>query len=98
MNLLFKVLIFFLLTLSIIGNIIKLIDTTKANIKRDEITIYVFRYGNVSILFDLWIMSVMLESIIKMNESMISNKFLKLKKLKLFICLFIDNLGLSTKV
>jgi len=43
-------------------------------------------------------MSVILESMIKMNESMISNKFLKLKKLKLFICLFIDNLSLSTKV
>ena len=76
MNLLFKVLIFFLLTLRIIGNIIKLIDTTKAKIKRDEITIYVFKYGNVSILFDLWVMSVILESIIKMNESMISSKFL----------------------
>ena len=73
-------------------------DTTKAIIKRDEITIYVFKYGNVSKLFDLWVMSVILESIIKMNESMISNKFLKLKKLKLFICLFIDNLSLSTKV
>ena len=66
--------------------------------KRDEIIIYTFRQGNVSILFDLWVMSVILESIIKMNESMISNKFLKLKKLKLFICLFIDNLSLSTKV
>ena len=43
-------------------------------------------------------MSVILESMIKMNESMINNKFLKLKKLRLFICLFIDNLGLSTKV
>ena len=43
-------------------------------------------------------MSVILESIIKMNESMLSNTFLKLKKLKLFICLFIDNLSLSTKV
>ena len=98
MNLLFKVLIFFLLTLRIIGNIIKLIDTTKANMKSDEIIIYTFRLGNVSTLFDLWVMSVILESIIKMNESMISNKFLKLKKLKLFICLFIDNLSLSTKV
>ena len=78
---LFKVLIFFLLTLRIIGNIIKLIDTTKANIRRDEITIYVLRYGNVSILFDLCVMIVILESIIKMNESMISNKFLILKKL-----------------
>ena len=82
----------------IIGNIIKLIDTTIAKIKKDEITIYVFKYGNVSILLDLWIMSVILESIIKMKESMISNKFLKLKKLKLFICLFIDNLRLITKV
>ena len=43
-------------------------------------------------------MSVALESIMKMNESMINNKFLKLKKLKLFICLFIDNLSLITKV
>ena len=76
----------------------KLIDITNANIKSDEIIIYVFRYGKVSILSDLCIMSVKLESIIKMNESMISNKFLKLKKLKLFICLFIDNLSLSTKV
>ena len=98
MNLLFKVIIFFLLTLRIIGNIIKLIDTTKANMKSDEIIIYTFRLGNVSTLFDLWVMSVILESIIKMNESMISIKFLKLKKLKLFICLFIDNLSLSNKV
>ena len=98
MNLLFKVLIFFLLTLSIIGNIIKLIDTTKAKIKKDDITIYVFKYGNVSILLDLWVISVTLESKIKMNERMISIKFLKLKKLKLFICLFIDNFSFSNNV
>ena len=69
----------------------KLIDIINAIINKDAITIYEFRYDNVSELFDLWINNVKLERIIKTNEKIINIIFLKLKKFILFICLFIDN-------
>ena len=76
----------------------KLIDIINAIIKRVEVTICIFKYGIVSKLFDRCINNVRLERIIKVNEKIIKITFLKLKRLNLFIFLFIDNLRLNIKI